>query len=135
MRGWFRNRCLVLGQGTYTQYNLSKVYYKWTPDGSVLEPSTILLWPMVESLSWSSLLFWNDPRGRADALLARRLYQEVAHYHQASPGATVNPSNRAGYSPIAMRMLRYPNSESKVIGMTLLWGKALPAVRKLYFGN
>jgi hypothetical protein len=133
MRDWFRNDCLVLGTGPFTARGLTKVHYHWDPNGATTEFKRNLIWPMIESLSLSAILFWNDPvRYQEDLSLSYYLFEEMTRYHQGKVGAVVDAFDAGGHSPITLKMAQFPNSESKVMGNVLLWGKGHPGLRELH---
>lgn len=130
MKTWFRNDCLVQATGTVQAAHLPHVWYTWAP-GQPVTPSLALCWPMMESLSWSSILF-ND---YSDLHEAGVLFEALTRYWQESPlGPTVNILDPGSFSPITMRPLSYPTTETKVLGIMLLWGHVHMVARAYFEG-
>lgn len=101
----FRTRCLKFQNGGRP----TVVYRQIMPDGAT-EPAIHLAWPMASSLALGAYVT-GDP---AIADEARRLFEGVARYPQEyGEGAP---------SPIAFRMMNYPNAESKIYSNIALWG-------------
>ena len=73
---------------------------------------------MTNCLSMSAYIFDDAD----DRMWANILFETAVRYWQEKPGKARSLLSPAGWSPITMRPLTYPNSESKVLGDVLLWG-------------
>lgn len=91
------------------------------------QPSTHHAWGMCDALSYAAVCL-GKPNLYA---LAENLFEGITRYHQVAPSdnSPRDFNDPSGYSVIAMKMLGYPNSETKVLSNIGLWGHAFPAVR------
>src|SRR5262249_28064066 len=102
----------------------------WSP-GNPQHPSLHLGWPMLESLSYSALLF-NE---QVDFDLATIFFESLTRYWQLwAQAPPVSAYNASAYSSITMSPFQYPGSESKVLGNILMWGRVHMAVRAYFEG-
>ena len=60
-----------------------------------------------------STMIWRDVQ---DLDCAWLLYEFQARFHQKGPGQSCDFDDPTDYSVVAMRMMQYPNSESKIMG-------------------
>ena len=84
------------------------------------------LWSMADSLSTSAVLFDDAD----DRMWATILFESAVRYWQEPPSSKPrNMLNASGWSPITMRPLSFPNSESKVLSNVLRYGVSHLAMR------
>jgi hypothetical protein len=111
--------------GSPASMTLPFVFESWSP-ARAATPSTHHLWSMSESLSTSAMLFDDAD----DRMWATILFEAAARYWQEPPGSKPkNTLNASGWSPITMRPLSFPNSESKVLSNVLRYGVSHLAMR------
>jgi hypothetical protein len=89
------------------------------------------MWYLANAFAQSAML-WNEP---ADMDLAFLTFEFCVRYHQGTPGMNTRFDDSATYSPMAMRMTHYPNSESKIIGGVLSEGQSYMALRSWLEGS
>ncbi len=131
MKSWF-HEMVVPATGTRSNCTLPMVYDSWDPVNPATNVmSNHLVWPMMESLTYAFALFENTN----DYAAAAGLFDVITRYHQAPTGSPANLDNAAQWSPIGMRMLQFPGSESKIIGNILRWSYAMPAVYSWLSGS
>ncbi|HYC78506.1 MAG TPA: hypothetical protein VEI02_12840, partial [Planctomycetota bacterium] len=107
MRDWLVRDTLVLSDTA-----VPHTFSHWAP-GRPTEPSTHLLWPLVEALSWSAIL----GVAPGDDALARRLFDVVCCRWQSPPGAPLYTAHgEAPCDPVTFRPAMFPGSESKALG-------------------
>lgn len=103
----FRNECIL---GVPDRPLLS---YRYVSPELKKEPSIHLSWSMAASFAWAYVVL-ADPKDRA---LGRELFGGAARYPQEWQDGSM--------SPIAFRMMNYPNSESKIFSNIGLWGSVV----------
>jgi hypothetical protein len=81
---------------------------------------------MADCLAASAFLFEDAD----DRMWATILFDVAVRYWQEPPGGKLkNTLNASGWSPITMRPLSFPNSESKVLSNVLRYGVSNLAMR------
>jgi hypothetical protein len=104
---------------------VASVFEQWSAAGGS-RPSVHHVWSMLDCLSYASVLL-DDPD---DRLWASLLFESVTRFWQEKPAQVPhNPLNAASWSPITMRPLSFPNSESKVLANVLNYGAPHLALR------
>jgi hypothetical protein len=130
MRNWFKRSCILPPQGDATAMTVASVLEDWSPAGGA-RPSVHHVWTMAAALSYSAVLFDDAD----DRLWATVLFESVARYWQETAAAKPrNFRNAATWSPITMRPLAFPNSESKVLANVLNFGAPYLGMRALAGG-
>jgi hypothetical protein len=129
MRNWFKRSCIVPPEGPPMAVTVPSVLEQWAPpQGGVGRTSVHHVWSMAACLSWSACLF-DDPDDRAWATI---LFDSAVRWWQESPGGKPrNPLSASSWSPITMRPLAFPNSESKVLANVLNYGAPHLGMRAL----
>jgi hypothetical protein len=118
MRTWFKRSCIIPPEGDPASMTLPAVWETWSPAGGS-RPTVHHLWTMLDALSYSAVLF-DDPD---DRLWATTLFEAATRFWQEGASAKRrNPLNASTWSPITMRPLAFPNSESKVLANVLNFG-------------
>jgi hypothetical protein len=131
MRDWFKRSCIIPPQGSPVAMTLPAVYEQWSPAGGK-RPSVHHLWSMLACLSYSACVFDDQD----DRFWATLLFESAARYWQEGASFKLkNPLNAASWSPITMRPLSFPNSESKVLANVLNYGAPHLAMRALAEGR
>lgn len=121
MRDWFTGQVLVPASGTSSALRVPGVHSSWAPGWSGGE-SLHLVWPMIESLTWSFVLTGDN----ATYMAAAGLFDVITRFHQAPVASTVNMDAPNTWSAITFHMNQYPGTESKILGNALRWSLALP---------
>ena len=112
MKNWFKRECIVPPPGiSPRRCILPYVFEDWWPT-RVAGPGFHHLWSMADCLSTSAYLFDDAD----DRMWATILFETAVRYWQDKPGKSRSALSAAGWSPITMRPLMFPNSESKVLG-------------------
>jgi hypothetical protein len=125
MRNWFKRSCIVPPYGSPASMTLPHVYEGWSPVKAD-RPMIHHLWSMSDSLSTSAVLFDDAD----DRMWATILFEAAVRFWQEPSGSKAkNPLNASGWSPITMRPLSFPNSESKVLSNVLRYGVSHLAMR------
>jgi hypothetical protein len=126
MRNWFKRDCILPPRGSAVALTAPAVFESWSPAHPVGKTSTHHLWSMAACLSYSACLFDDED----DAAWAAILFDSAVRWWQESPGGKArNPLNPSSWSPITMRPLAFPNSESKVLANVLNYGSPHIAMR------
>jgi hypothetical protein len=126
MRNWFKRCCIVPPSGSPASMTLPQVFESWSP-AKADKPMIHHLWSMADALSASAILFDDAD----DRMWATILFEAAVRYWQ-EPSGSRSPKNTldaSGWSPITMRPLSFPNSESKVLSNVLRYGVSHLAMR------
>ncbi len=100
-------------------------------NGYRANPSTHHTWATAQALSYASMVFFDQTYYDT----AQALWNSVARYHQIQEQYSQTPrdwTNPGTFSPVAFRMMNFPNSETKIMGNIILWGQAGLASRCLW---
>ena len=121
MQNWFTTQVIVPPSGSMTALRLPGVHSQWAPGWSGGE-SLHLLWPMMESMTWSFVM-----TGDSNAYMAAAsIFDVLTRFYQAPVGSTVNMTDSSTWSDITFHMNQYPGTESKILGNALRWSLSLP---------
>ena len=131
MRDWFIQHGLVPASVQPSGLRLPGVWANWSPEGYTDGESVILMWPLMESLSWSAILFTNP----ADANLASGLFELLTRFSQKPTASVVDVDNPTDWSHVSMHMSMFPTTESKAMGRMLRWGITTLTMRALFQGS
>jgi len=121
MRNWLKTDCLIDVQGTMGSMTLPAVVKKWAP-GWTEGTSMHLMWPMMECMAYSSVIF----NSNEDFRIAAGLFEVLTRFYQSPAQATVAFHNSSSWSAIAMRLTMFPGAESKIMANVLHWSFAYP---------
>ena len=83
------------------------------------------MWYVADAITLSAMMFGDQ----TDIDVAYLLFESAARFHQSVGGNTIDFDDAETYSPIAMRMWQYPNSETKIISGVLHGGHSYGALR------
>ncbi len=117
--------------GPMTSRSVGTVWRRMDDQTYRQNPSVHHTWVTSQALAWSSIVFFDPSYMNA----ARSLYASVTRYHQESEANAGNPRNYndpSTYSPIAFRMMNFPNSETKIMSNIALWGQAYHCANALW---
>jgi hypothetical protein len=132
MRDWFKADCIVWPTGPVTATTLPMVRDVWAPPPASGTFSVHHGWEMVEALSYSAVIHADI----TDLQTAGVLFEGLTRYWQSGVTfSTFNPLDAATFSPITMRPMQYPSTESKVVGGVLNAGYPFLAVWSYVIGN
>ncbi len=122
MQAWFQNSVVINEYTTATGgLRLPGVHSAWAPGWSGGE-SLHLLWPMLESYTWTFILTNNT----TVYFRAASMFEALVRFHQAPVASVVNYADSSSWSPITFHMNQYPGTESKILGNILRWSISLP---------
>ncbi len=127
LANWLVNHGLSTAPGgPPSSFTVGKVWTLATMNWNDI-PSTHHAWGMSDALAYAAVCL-----GKQSLYdLSEQLFEGVSRYHQisASDNSPRDLNDPTGFSLISMKMLGYPNSESKILSNIGLWGHAFPALR------
>ncbi len=130
MADWIVNQVVLeVPTGPPSARTTGKVWGRYAP-GWHQDPSVHHQWVTIESLSYAALCLHDN----SYMMLARSLWESVTRYHQESPnnGSPHDYNDASSFSPIAFRMMQYPNAETKVMSNVALWGQVFMAADAIW---
>ena len=134
MADWFVNETLVeIPEGPSNARPVGKIWGRSGPGDFHQDISVHYMWPTVQALTYAAVCL-----GDNDLMtLASEYFESVTRYFQVSAGDWNDKdyNDPSTYSPIAFRMMQYPNSETKIMSNIALWGQGHMAARLLWDGT
>ncbi len=132
MKTALKTQFCILPSGPLTAWDIPKVWYQWSPVTGGSEKSVLFDWWVSAVFAYSAAIF-----NSAEDLAWSEMYFETAiRYWQLGPTVTsVNTNDPSSYSKMSMKMLMFPESESKAVGHSLIWGQSYLAIKTWFNGQ